>query len=166
MIEKLRMSRMGFRLSRERSLSEESAPGSSGGAHYIDGSGGKGACAAALRRGRPPTASGGLPVGISSQQAHQLGRIQLRSADHCAIQQKHGDVQSISPGELRVGLHIDPLHGRQGDAATKLLELRQHFLAKTAVFAVEQRQCGHPDYRGDGAACRDIEGIDWRDPPS
>ena len=156
-------------MSRERSLSEESAPGSSGGAHYIDGSGGKGVCAVAREAapaGVPADGSGGLPVGISSQQARQLGRIQLRSADHSAIQQKHRDVQSVPSGELRVGVHINPLHGRQGDAATKLLELRQHFLAKTAVFAVEQRQCGHPDYRGDGAACRDIEGIDWRDPPS
>lgn len=109
-----------------------------------------------------------LPVRLPSQQPLELGRVEPRPADHSAIEQQHGNVQAMAPGKLGVRVHVDLLQGRQRHRSPERLELGQHLFAKAAVFAVEQREFWHVrrrPYRG-GGPCSDIEGADWREPPS
>lgn len=52
-------------------------------------------------------------------------------------------MQAVPAGELRVRIDVHLLDRGERKALPELLQLRQHFLAKTAVFAVQQRQDGH-----------------------
>ena len=96
---------------------------SSGGAHYSDAAP---QCAAGFGRSR----------------RGQLGRIQPMAADHGAVQQQHRHVQAVAAGQLRVGVDVHELDGRQRQRlrAAEQLELREHLLAQPAAFAVQQRR--------------------------
>ena len=51
-------------------------------------------------------------------------------------------MQTVAPGELGVRIDVHRLHGRERDAPAEFLQLGQHLLAETAVFAVQEGQYG------------------------
>jgi len=91
----------------------------------------------------------------ASQESRELLRIEPVAAHHSAIEQQHRDMKAVPAGQLRVGIDINEFQGRQRQGLPKALKLRQHFLAKPAVFAMEQGQTRVHRQRG-GGPWRDI----------
>lgn len=67
------------------------------------------------------------------QQPQQLLPVQPVAADDHAVQQQHGNVESVAPGKHRIVIHVEHREGRQGHRGGNLLQLFQEFLAKAAT---------------------------------
>src|SRR5689334_19012726 len=113
MIEKLRMSRIDV-----RGRKQEGYP--------------------AAARIIPMSLTGGA---LPKEPGHFLG-VEAGPANDRAVEKQDGNMQTVAPGELRVRIDVHRLHRRERDAPAELLKLGQHLLAKTAVFAVQERQDG------------------------
>ena len=70
--------------------------------------------------------------------------VEAQSVANCytAIEQQHGDVQSVAARELGVGVHVDDLDRRQLARAAEGSERREHLVTELAVASVHDRQAG------------------------
>jgi hypothetical protein len=73
------------------------------------------------------------------------------AADYRAVQQQNRDVKTVPTRKLGIGVDVHELERGQCQGAPEHLQLRQHLLAKTAVFAVKKGESRHEPSPGGGA---------------
>ncbi len=80
--------------------------------------------------------------GLYAKQPTQLVRVQPVPAHDGAVEEEDGDVEPVAAQQLRVGIDVDDVQGREGQGATQSLELQDHFVTQVAPLAVHDRQTG------------------------
>ncbi|HZO22422.1 MAG TPA: hypothetical protein VFB37_07930 [Steroidobacteraceae bacterium] len=66
--------------------------------------------------------------------------VEAVTADHGAIEQQNGDIESVPAQKLRIAVDVHDLDGREALAATKRIQLSQHLIAEIASVAMHHGQ--------------------------
>ena len=61
-------------------------------------------------------------------------------ANHAVIEQKYGNIKTVTSLEDRVAVDVDDIDGGEPNRVTEGVELSQHLVAKVAVLAMDERE--------------------------